>query len=322
MPRSPSSRPMRSSSPIRTRWPGSSTSEARTSRTRRCRCALRSCRARGGRRFMSTAASSRMTFATAWKSSPTCASPRDFERDLAALGSDKKTVRLDQATAADALARLITRHGGTVTKGADPIALMKAVKNPVEIAGARAAQARDGAAVDALPRLVRPRSAARQTDRDRGRQGAGKLPPRHRPAQGRVVSDHLRRRPRWRHRALSRHRQDRPDDPARRTLPHRFRRAVRGRHHRHHAHASRSGSRAPKCATASPACSRATLRSRARCFPTAPAARNSIRLPASSCGRPVSTSTTAPATASAATCRCTKALHASPSSARRRSSAA
>ena len=71
----------------------------------------------------------------------------DFAGDLAALGKSHKTVRLDQATAADALARLITNHGGKVTRGADPIALMKAVKNPVEIAGARAAHVRDGAAV-------------------------------------------------------------------------------------------------------------------------------------------------------------------------------
>jgi Xaa-Pro aminopeptidase len=56
-------------------------------------------------------------------------------------------VRLDQATAADALARLITSHGGKVTRGACPIALMKAVKNEIEIAGARAAHIRDGAAV-------------------------------------------------------------------------------------------------------------------------------------------------------------------------------
>ena len=73
--------------------------------------------------------------------------PAEFERHLAALGDNKRTVRLDQATAADALARLVTGHGGKVARGADPIALMKAVKNPVEIAGARAAQARDGAAV-------------------------------------------------------------------------------------------------------------------------------------------------------------------------------
>src|SRR5215467_10729112 len=73
--------------------------------------------------------------------------PADFVRDLAALGKDKKTVRLDQATAADALARLIVAHGGKAPRGADPITLMKAVKNSVEIEGMRAAHRRDGAAV-------------------------------------------------------------------------------------------------------------------------------------------------------------------------------
>jgi Xaa-Pro aminopeptidase len=73
--------------------------------------------------------------------------PADFVPALAALGQDKKTVRLDQATAADALARLVSSHGGKVTRGADPIALMKAVKNEAEIAGARAAHVRDGAAM-------------------------------------------------------------------------------------------------------------------------------------------------------------------------------
>jgi Xaa-Pro aminopeptidase len=73
--------------------------------------------------------------------------PADFARDLAALGRDKKTVRIDQATAADALARLITGEGGKLSRGPDPIVLMKAVKNAVEIAGAGAAHRRDGAAV-------------------------------------------------------------------------------------------------------------------------------------------------------------------------------
>jgi Xaa-Pro aminopeptidase len=73
--------------------------------------------------------------------------PSDFAPALAALGDEKKTVRLDRATAADALGRLVTSHGGKVTQGADPIALMKAVKNDVEIAGARTAHVRDGAAV-------------------------------------------------------------------------------------------------------------------------------------------------------------------------------
>src|ERR1700756_5766001 len=73
--------------------------------------------------------------------------PSDFVGALGALGRQKQTVRLDQTTAADALARLITSHGGKVTRGACPIALMKAVKNEIEIAGARAAHIRDGAAV-------------------------------------------------------------------------------------------------------------------------------------------------------------------------------
>ena len=73
--------------------------------------------------------------------------PSDFVGALGALGRRKQTVWLDQATAADALARLITSHGGKVTRGACPIALMKAVKNEIEIAGARAAHIRDGAAV-------------------------------------------------------------------------------------------------------------------------------------------------------------------------------
>ena len=73
--------------------------------------------------------------------------PADFVQALAALGQARKTVRLDQATAADALARLVTSHGGKVARGPCPIALMKAVKNQAEISGARAAHIRDGAAV-------------------------------------------------------------------------------------------------------------------------------------------------------------------------------
>ena len=73
--------------------------------------------------------------------------PAAFTRDLTALGLAKRTVRLDQATGADALARIVTAAGGKVTRGADPIALMKSVKNPVEIEGAHEAQRRDGAAM-------------------------------------------------------------------------------------------------------------------------------------------------------------------------------
>jgi Xaa-Pro aminopeptidase len=73
--------------------------------------------------------------------------PAALEPDLAALGTAGRTVRLDPAASADALARTVAGAGGKVARGADPIALMKAVKNAVEIEGARAAHLRDGAAV-------------------------------------------------------------------------------------------------------------------------------------------------------------------------------
>jgi Xaa-Pro aminopeptidase len=70
-----------------------------------------------------------------------------FERDLAALGREHRAVWLDPATCPEAIARLVVDHGGAVVRGSDPIAPMKAVKNRIEIDGARAAQLRDGAAV-------------------------------------------------------------------------------------------------------------------------------------------------------------------------------
>ena len=71
--------------------------------------------------------------------------PAALANDLAMFKD--KTVRLDQASAADALTRLLTEHGAKPARGPDPIAPMKAVKNKAEIAGARAAHRRDGAAL-------------------------------------------------------------------------------------------------------------------------------------------------------------------------------
>lgn len=66
---------------------------------------------------------------------------------LAALGEAKARLRLDQATASDALATRIESAGGSVALGSDPCALPRALKNPVELAGTRAAHERDGAAL-------------------------------------------------------------------------------------------------------------------------------------------------------------------------------
>ena len=70
-----------------------------------------------------------------------------FERDLTSFGKDGRSLRLDPSTCPEAIARLIVENGGEIVRGPDPIAAMKAVKNSAEIAGARAAHQRDGAAV-------------------------------------------------------------------------------------------------------------------------------------------------------------------------------
>ncbi len=75
------------------------------------------------------------------------APPAALTTQLAALGAAGAKVRLDATTAASALASLIREAGGTPDAGTDPIALMKARKNKAELAGARAAHLRDGAAM-------------------------------------------------------------------------------------------------------------------------------------------------------------------------------
>jgi Xaa-Pro aminopeptidase len=66
---------------------------------------------------------------------------------LAELAASGKAIALDTATAADALARLITAAGGKPVRGSDPVALLKAVKNTTEIAGTRSAHQRDAVAL-------------------------------------------------------------------------------------------------------------------------------------------------------------------------------
>ena len=93
--------------------------------------------------------------------------PATFEADLSALGAAKAAVRVDIATAADALARFIGNAGGTITRASDPITLMKAMKNAIEIAGTRSAHARDGAAVaDFLAWFDREAPAGKLTEID------------------------------------------------------------------------------------------------------------------------------------------------------------
>lgn len=66
---------------------------------------------------------------------------------LMALAKSGGSIALDNATAADALSRLITGAGGKPVRGSDPIALLKAVKNTTEIKGTQSAHRRDAVAL-------------------------------------------------------------------------------------------------------------------------------------------------------------------------------
>ncbi len=65
-------------------------------------------------------------------------------RELSQRGA---SIALDNATAADALSRLVHAAGGKPVRGHDPVSLLKAVKNATEIEGTRTAHRRDGVAL-------------------------------------------------------------------------------------------------------------------------------------------------------------------------------
>ncbi|MBN8983977.1 MAG: aminopeptidase P family protein [Rhizobiales bacterium] len=75
------------------------------------------------------------------------ATPDLLTPQLTQLAQHGAAISLDSATAADALSRLVTANGGKAVRGSDPVSLLKAVKNPTEIAGTRTAHQRDAVAL-------------------------------------------------------------------------------------------------------------------------------------------------------------------------------
>ncbi len=124
---------------------------------------------------------------------------------LTELAQSGASIALDSATAADALSRLIGAAGGKPVRGNDPVSLLKAVKNLIEIEGTRRAHRRDAVALTRFLAWI---------DREAPK---GALT---------EISDHRRRRAERRHRALPRHPQEQPADFARRSAADRFRRAI------------------------------------------------------------------------------------------------
>lgn len=74
-------------------------------------------------------------------------SPEALTHKLAAIAETGAWVGLDNATAADALSRLISAEGGKPVPTTDPVAMLKAVKNATEIEGTRMAHRRDAVAL-------------------------------------------------------------------------------------------------------------------------------------------------------------------------------
>jgi Xaa-Pro aminopeptidase len=75
--------------------------------------------------------------------------PSALEAELSKLSAGA-SVALDPALAADQLRRSVENAGGKVIEAADPARIPRAQKNKIELAGARAAHRRDGAAVSAF----------------------------------------------------------------------------------------------------------------------------------------------------------------------------
>lgn len=74
-------------------------------------------------------------------------SPAAFADALESLGNRKARVLVDAATVSVWIADRLAAAGGEILRGQDPCALPKARKNPGELAGARSAHLRDGAAL-------------------------------------------------------------------------------------------------------------------------------------------------------------------------------
>ena len=73
--------------------------------------------------------------------------PSALAEALERLGREAKRVRVDLSTAPSAVVERLKAAGAKLDRGADPCLLPKACKNPLELAGSRAAHRRDGAAM-------------------------------------------------------------------------------------------------------------------------------------------------------------------------------
>ena len=157
------------------------------------------------------------------------------------LGAKGARVAFDSATAPALLTQAFERAGGKTDIGADPTTLMKAAKNKAELAGARAAHERDGAALARfLAWFDAEAPQGRMTEIDAVKALETRYAPGDRRSEGDFLPDDRRSRTKFGSAALPGQHVFQSDDRAR-DLPCGQRRAVRGRHDGRDPHDRRSG---------------------------------------------------------------------------------
>ena len=137
--------PMRRSSRRSIRSPGRSTSAAPTSPTRRSRSLMRSSMPTAPPTCSSPARRSGLTSASISAMASACTSAPSSRASYHELKG--KTVVVDPERAVAAIFEALEKAGAKILPMRDPTILPKALKNPAEIAGQKAAQTRDGAAI-------------------------------------------------------------------------------------------------------------------------------------------------------------------------------
>jgi Xaa-Pro aminopeptidase len=90
--------------------------------------------------------------------------PDELAGRLTVLGSKGSRVRVDPETAPVRFAQILEAAGAKIVSGDDPCILPKAIKNAVEIEGARAAHVRDGAAMVRFLAWLDERAASGKLD--------------------------------------------------------------------------------------------------------------------------------------------------------------
>ncbi len=215
----------------------------------------------------STGASSRRASADHLGADGAVRRARRARRRSTASAPGRQRVAADPASAAAWVFDRLDAAGAQAASRRRSLPVAQGVQEPGRAGGRARGPSPRRRGLDAFPRLARAGGAGGRPHRDRGLRPARSVPPRRREFPRSQLPHHLRRGCQRRHRALPRHPRDRAPARTRHALSRRFRARSISTAPPTSPAPSRSARPAPRCATASPACSRATSRWRSCRFP-------------------------------------------------------